>query len=656
MEGRGVPGRGAAAAVTRRSFTQLLAAAGIGGVTIQSQAADAPVPLENFFQNPAFGQPRFSPDGSFIAVGVAAKSGRVQLVVIDLATLSAKVVASYTDADVTMYQWVNADRLVAAATEGDAAPGEMRFGSALFAVDRTGDNYRRLWRSAGSLFGTTRLKDSDDIFVQRGELTPAGELHHTELYRLNTRTGQSTRLKGPDLIWRWVLDQNDEPRVAVTVQDGRRTVLYKDVATGDWRQLDARGAFDAGGFEPYAILNDGTLLVTARQGGDTTNLYRYDLAANRVGEPVVAVKGYDFAGALSQDDKHLLGVMYTGDATSMAWLDDRLAALQQKVDAALPNTINVLSVPVRGERQKTLVTAYSDREPGTYYLYEGDSGALTLLGKRMRDIEPRRMGKVDLVRYKARDGLEIPAWLTLPVGGGTNLPMVVLVHGGPYLRGRSWGWEADAHFLASRGYAVLQPEYRGSTGFGLRHFRAGWKQWGLKMQDDIADGTRWAIAQGIADPKRICIAGASYGGYATLMGLVNDPDLYKCGIDWVGVTDIEMLYTVSWSDVSDIWQTYGMPRLVGDRVKDAEQLKRTSPLQQASRIRQPLLLAYGGRDVRVPIVHGTAFRDAVQKTNPDVEWIEYRLEGHGWTHVPNRIDFWTRVEKFLARHLAPSAA
>ncbi|HEY1230471.1 MAG TPA: prolyl oligopeptidase family serine peptidase [Ramlibacter sp.] len=633
-----------------------MAVTGMAGITIQANASDPPVPLENFFQNPAFAQPSFSPDGSFVAVGVAAKNGRVQLVVIDLANFSAKVVASYTDADVTMYQWINGERLVAAVTESDTAIGDMRFGTALFAVDRTGDNFRRLGRGAGAFFATTRRKDSDDIFVQRGETTPAGELHHTELYRLNTRTGRSTRLGGPDFVWNWVLDQNDEPRVAVTVRDGRRTILYRQPQSGDWRELDARSLWDTGGFQPYAILHDGTLLVTAREGGDTTNLYRFDLAGNRIGEPIVAVQGYDFSGSLTFDDTHLLGVLYTGDATSQAWLDDELAALQKKVDALLPNTINVLSVPARGGRQKALVWAYSDRDPGTYYLYEAGSGALTLLGKRMRDIDPRRMGKVDLVRYKARDGLHNPAWLTLPPGGGKNLPMVVLVHGGPYLRGRSWGWEAAAHFLASRGYAVLEPEFRGSTGFGYRHFRAGWKQWGLKMQDDIADGTRWAIAQGIADAGRICIAGASYGGYATLMGLVNDPDLYKCGIDWVGVTDIEMLYSVSWSDSSDVWQVYGMPLLVGDRTKDAEQLKRTSPLQQASRINRPLLMAYGGNDRRVPIVHGTAFRDAVQKTNPDVEWIEYRLEGHGWLHVPNRIDFWTRVEKFLARHLAPSAA
>jgi dienelactone hydrolase len=193
-----------------------------------------------------------------------------------------------------------------------------------------------------------------------------------------------------------------------------------------------------------------------------------------------------------------------------------------------------------------------------------------------------------------------------------------------------------------------------STGFGFKHYRAGWKQWGMAMQDDIADGAKWAIAEGIVDPQRICIAGASYGGYATLMGLLNDPGLFKCGIDWVGVTDIKLLYTGHWSfssDLSDTYKQYGMPELVGDQVRDAAQLAATSPLLQAARIRQPLLLAYGGADKRVPLYHGKKFYDAVRLTNPDVEWVVYEDEGHGWAVPKNRVDFWRRVEKFLDRNI-----
>jgi dipeptidyl aminopeptidase/acylaminoacyl peptidase len=176
------------------------------------------------------------------------------------------------------------------------------------------------------------------------------------------------------------------------------------------------------------------------------------------------------------------------------------------------------------------------------------------------------------------------------------------------------------------------------------------------MQNDVADGTRWAIAQGFADPKRICIAGASYGGYATLMGLVNDPDLYKCGVDWVGVTDINLMYTGTWlgnSDAADEWKK--MPEIIGDPVKDAAQLKATSPIEQAARITQPVLMAYGGVDHRVPLYHGQRFYDAVKRTNPNVEWVEYPEEGHGWRLEKNNIDFWGRVEKFLDKNIGKGA-
>jgi dipeptidyl aminopeptidase/acylaminoacyl peptidase len=198
---------------------------------------------------------------------------------------------------------------------------------------------------------------------------------------------------------------------------------------------------------------------------------------------------------------------------------------------------------------------------------------------------------------------------------------------------------------------VVETEFRGSDGFGTRHLKAGFKEWGLKMQDDVADATEWAVKSGLAQAGRICIAGASYGGYATLMGLLRYPDLYRCGFEWVGVTDIGLMYSISWSDLSDAWLRYGLPVLVGDPDKDAERLKATSPLYQAEAIRQPILMAYGGADRRVPIEHGRKFRAAVERHNKAVEWIEYPTEGHGWLTTANEVDFWGRVEKFLDRNI-----
>ena len=256
-----------------------------------------------------------------------------------------------------------------------------------------------------------------------------------------------------------------------------------------------------------------------------------------------------------------------------------------------------------------------------------------------------------MVRIKTRDGLSMPVHVTRPVGVQGSAPMVVLVHGGPWVRGGEWHWDADSQFLASRGYVVVEPEFRGSAGFGWRFFRASWKQWGLAMQDDVADATLWAVKQGYADPKRICIAGGSYGGYATLMGLIRNPELFRCGVDYFGVTDINLMYSITWSDFSDQYQRYGMPRMVGDQKADAAQLAATSPIRLASRVTQPLLMAYGGADRRVPIDHGTQFRNAVRETNKQVDWVVYSEEGHGFRLPANEIDFWTRVDKFLDQNL-----
>jgi dipeptidyl aminopeptidase/acylaminoacyl peptidase len=296
-----------------------------------------------------------------------------------------------------------------------------------------------------------------------------------------------------------------------------------------------------------------------------------------------------------------------------------------------------------------MVYSMADTDPGTYRMYNHKTGTFTLLGQPRPWIKPEQMATQDFFKFKARDGLEIPSYLTLPKGQKKNLPMVVMVHGGPNVRGEGWGWNPEAQFLASRGYAVLQMEFRGSTGYGYKHESLGYKQWGLTMQDDITDGTKWAIAQGIADPKRICIAGASYGGYATVMGLIKEPELYQCGISWVGVTDISLLYTLTQSDSNDDTERYFLPKKVADLKKDAEQIKATSAVENAAKLKAPLILAYGGSDARVPTEHGERLKTAMKGANPNLEWIVYPEEGHGWVRLKNNVDFWTRVEKFLNR-------
>jgi dipeptidyl aminopeptidase/acylaminoacyl peptidase len=641
---------------------------------IPASAAAEPVPPAAFFDHPVLSGVKLSPDGRSLAMIVSSEGKRDRLGVVTLADMSMKVIAQFGNLDVREAEWVDNERLVFNTRDAQAGPGESMASPGLFAVNRDGSEHRQLadLRSprntrTGSHIGNNILPSNTYLLSQTGAQDSPfvyvrsvnydyHEAKDTKLLRLDTRSGKSTGVAQPANPRQWLLDHKGEPRLVIAIDNSIQTIHYLEPASGEWRKVaefdvykDGRGTL-----VPLAFGPDGSLYVSARRpGADHSTLHTFDLVTAQISkEPLLALTGFDFSGSLVFGKERLLGVHYTTDAEATQWYDPAMKATQAAIDALLPGTVNHLSIPQHAATPWILVKSHSDVQPAAYRLYNSQTKAVIKIGDSMPKIAPARMATQDPVHYKARDGLDIPAWLTLPKGEQKNLPMVVLVHGGPYLRGYEWSWNAQAQFLASRGYAVLQPEFRGSTGYGDKHYRAGWKQWGLAMQNDLADGARWAISKGIADAKRICIAGASYGGYATLMGLVNDPDLYQCGINWVGVTDIELLY--KWTpdgDLSSGYRQYGMPDLVGDRVKDADQLKATSPVLQAARITRPVMLAYGGVDRRVPIEHGKKFYDAVKATNKEVEWIVYNDEGHGWSVPANRIDFWSRVEKFLDKHI-----
>ncbi|MES2316537.1 MAG: alpha/beta fold hydrolase [Pseudomonadota bacterium] len=662
------------ACLARYAVAVLLATSAIA----QAQVAPALPSIASFFDNPQFDRAALSPDGKLLAVMTSAKGKRDGLTVIDLATMQFHSTARFNNADVGHFQWVNKQRLLFDTFDKTVAQGDIQYGPGLYAANFDGSGMKQLadrrgsggWRQKPTssrdkllpwntfMMPEPGAQDSDSVYVTSPSYGGSNGRHDTNLLLLDTLTGRAKRVERPDNTTGWLLDHQGQPRLTMSINEDKHTVYYREPGSDGWRELLTSSLYLDGkaGYRPLAFGPDGALYVEARNGKDKDAVYAFDIGSGKLREPaLVTTADYDFTGKLIMSGDKLLGFRVTTDAESTIWFDPAMKALQEEVDQRLDNTVNMLSVPVRAETPWVLVESYSDVRPRSILLYNKATKAFTKIGDTHPEIRPEQMGRQEMVRYKARDGLEIPALLTLPAGGKRdNLPLVVLVHGGPYMRGGSWGWQADAQFLASRGYAVLEPEYRGSTGFGYRHFRAGWKQWGLAMQNDVADGAKWAIAKGIVDPKRICIAGASYGGYATLMGLVNDPDLYKCGINWVGVTDIGLMFTGHWryeSDLSARYIKYGMPELVGDPVKDAAQLTATSPLAQAARIRQPLLLAYGGADKRVPLYHGNKFYDAVKQGNKNVEWVVYPEEGHGWALQETRIDFWSRVEKFLEKNI-----
>ncbi len=655
------------------SFQQM---AGLLALAAAGSAAAAPPPVEAFFNDPEISLVTLSPKGTHVAFVHTGADGRQIVAVRDTRDPSKYTVpgtAESANATIASIHWVNDERLGFTIMDR-----RMEYVGNFdeYAADRNGKNLVHLisgnWARRGDLASsnmTTRLltaaysyagpvyDGSDDIIVQKNMWnTLDGTVESTRLYRLDTRTrALADLLPGvqPARVFKWVLDMDSVPRVAVSAAKGRCIVSYRDRDAAAWTELDNKDCLDSQQLAPQFFDARGTLYVqTAHKGFDA--LYAYDTAAKkRAAEPLVSFDGFDYNGAPETDlrTRSLVGLHYGTDARATAWFDPAMKAMQQKVDALLPGMVNRINCPLScGDAAAMLVSSTSDREPMQYFIYTPATGKLAALGGERPELRPADMGQRDFHRYQARDGLQIPVYVTLPPGKAKGpLPTVVLVHGGPYVRGTSWEWEAEAQLLASRGYVVLQPEFRGTLGYGTKHFEAGWKQWGRAMQDDLADAARWAVKQGWADPDRIAIMGASYGGYATLMGLIRHPDVFRCGIDLMGVSDIGMMFSVVESDMPRDWLQYGARTVLGDPADPA--LAEVSPLAQAARLTRPVLIAHGARDRRVPIVHAKRIRDALARHNNAVEYVVYDDEGHTLYRRENRLDFYRRAEAFLAKHL-----
>jgi acetyl esterase/lipase len=624
------------------------------------QAAAPRVDPAVYFSHADFASAKLSPSGDLL-VALAPVDGRRSLVAMDVKTRKPRGVTRMSDFDIASFEWVNDKRLVFSVMDLQLGAGEQR-GGGLFAVDVDGSNYRVLAPTVKSLiqrgqfiyrwtrFSRVLYDGSDDVLVLSNERSERWE----DMYRLNTRDGRKTLLthSWPGDPTYWVADREGVVRAVVTTERAGlvNRSWWRPSADAEWRLIGEYGLRDAS-VVPVAFDGDGSLIVGSDVGRETIALYRFDTAKMAVGELLAAHPHADLTSVIyDQHRSRIVGVHHDGGKPGSAWFDDEWARLAATVDRSLPNHFNVIS---RGAANRMLVTSMSDTDPGSWYLLDLDTRKMEFIGTVRKAIRPADMPKREPVRYKARDGLVIPAILTLPKGSeARNLPLVLYVHGGPYVRGTKWTWEDEPAYLAALGYAVLEPDFRGSAGWGRKFFQAGWKQWGLAMQDDLVDGIDWLASRGTIDPKRVCIMGASYGGYAVMMGLARDPDRFRCGINYVGVTDISLKFTVAWSDYAySDFMKYSVKELIGDPDVDAAQFKATSPLANAAKIRAPVLLVYGGEDHRVPIIHGEKMRDALVENKTPVEWVVYPEEGHGFLLESNRFDFYDRVAKFLAKHL-----
>ena len=646
-------------------------------VQAQALAASANLPpassiaTQDFFRLPDVLRPELSPDGNYLAF-LARGGNRLGLAVIDLEKRTSKVVATLPDTDIVEFNWVNSQRLVFVSGNvydpvGSVSP--WRTGG-LFAVDRDGTAARRLalpLGEGGSIIVRPRftrvaqtLNDgSDDVIVASNERS----FDSSDVYRLNTRTARKTLLsfENPGDVQSWTLDREGNPRAAISVKATTTKTFYRRDEKSPWTkgfEGDFREPANAGVAVGYdgAVIGLGVRDKAALLPGSGSRITAALLKLDERGQTQQVLASRDDADishpVFDPAAKRLVGAVYTGERRAVIWLDETWAGIQKQIDIALPNAVNLFAPPEQNKRM--LVFSYSDRNPGTVYLFDFRTRKLEFLIDSRPWIVPANMAESRIVKFAARDELPLTALLTLPRGvPAKNLPLLVIAHGGPWVPGYSWSWDAEAQFFASRGYAVIQPNFRGTTGMGLKHLLASFKQWGLAMQDDLTDSAMWAVRQGIADPKRMCIYGASYGGYAAMQALVKTPDLFQCGINYVGITDLQLFHSVTWSDSSDSdFNRYLLPIMVGDADRDKAQLRTTSPAQNADKIKMPVFMAYGGEDRRVPIIHGERMRDALEKLGKPFEWMVKSDEGHGYTKLENRVEFYTRFEAFMKKSLA----
>ena len=631
-----------------------------------AHAQDNKIPIEDFFKLPQYGAMYLAPDGKRVAA-LSPVGGRQNLVVIDLKTRKATPVTGLEDRDVVLAGWINSRRLLYYTGRLGEVETNQR-GGGLFAVDMDGSAPRLVspgsderYDAGGQTFRSLSIvrtlpDDSDDLIMEETVYAPNSQPQPGTLYRVNTRNGRKTAISlGKPATGDsegWVVDSRGVARVFTALDTKLRLqVFYRASADAAWAKIDEFDVDSPKAWSPRAVAEDDkTLYVSSRPDGDRAAIFRFDPQTKKLGEVVARHPRVDLSN-FERDHEGIRGVRYNGDYPGSAWFDEDLARIQGIADKALPDNTNHLDWS--RDKSLVLITSFSDVMPSTFYLYDVKSAKMEWLAEGRPWIDPKKMSPMKPVHYAARDRLDIPAYLTVPRdGAGRKLPMVVMIHGGPYVEGDSWRWHPEVQFLASRGYVVLQPNYRGTTRYGAKHHRAGWKQWGLAMQDDITDGVKWAVDQGIADPDRICIYGASYGGYAAMMGAAKTPDLFKCAINYVGVTDLPLLVTARWSDTnqSDFGVAFNKRR-VGEVGKDDERLRDTSPVNLASRIRIPVLMAYGGSDIRVVPEHGTRMRSALERVGNTPQWIMVDDERHGFRKLENQVMFYGAMEKFLERNI-----
>jgi len=596
--------------------------------------------LRDFFRNPEKASYQLSLDGEYISF-LAPYKNRLNIFVQPRAGGETKRVTSVTDRDISGYFWKGNNYLVYLRDFG----GDENFH--LFTVNRDGSGEKEL-----TPFPGVRATVIDDLYDDPEWLLIGLNRRNPEIFdafRLNVRTGELVLAEeNPGNIDGWLTDHDGRIRGAMTTDGLDSSLLFRPGAAGPFKKVLTFGYRDS--FSPlFFTFDNQELYVASNLGRDKVALVKFDPASGREKEILFEHPEVDAANlSYSRKRKVLTSISFYTWKKQRRILDKEIEAILADLAERLPGQEIDLEDASKNE-DIFIVRTYNDRSRGTYYLYEVPSRRLTKLAEVSPWLKAADLAEMKPIKYLSRDGLTINGYLVLPKGVEPKmLPVVVNPHGGPWVRDR-WGFNPEAQFLASRGYAVLKMNYRGSTGYGKKFYEASFKQWGKKMQDDITDGVNWLAAQGIADPKRVAIYGGSYGGYATLAGVAFTPDLYCCAVDYVGVAN---LFTFM-KTIPPYWklELRKMYEMVGDPDKDKALLTAASPVFHADRIKVPLLIAQGAKDPRVNKNESDQMVEALRARGIEVPYLVKANEGHGFRNEENRLEFYRAMERFFAKHL-----
>lgn len=620
--------------------------------------------LEDFARHPQFIDVKLSPDGKLLAATMRSDEGRIELVVLDRTkNLQPISRSAFTgDSSIASFNWVSDFRLVFSLSREVGSLDRPISTGELFAMNADGKRQQALFgptgpdKDRGSATVINWLPADDKHIVIYARPWSATEAFST-VYRLNTDTGRKRQLTRTPLRDAQVItDSQGLPRFAIGAdpsKENETVIMSRGPSERDWQEI-SRFSTVSGGFLPLAFIEQDTkVLGLSDRQTDTKALTIWDLAKNQESVlyhkaevdvmPVVSIKN----GVANE----VIGFTYEYDVPTIEFFDkvtdsrfrDDMVAL---VSAFAGKVININSATRDGNLM--IVTVSSANEPSEFYFYDRINKQVSYLLNTRPWLAEYQLAKTESIFYQARDGQKIHALLTLPVDKEPkNLPLIMMPHGGPHGIRDSLVFDRQVKLLAQHGYAVLQPNFRGSGGFGKQFETAGYRNWGRVMIDDMTDGVQFLVKKEIVDPARMCTFGASYGGYAAVMSVIREPDLYRCAVGYVGAYDLALMYksgdTRRFMSGMTYWET-----VLG---RDESNLREQSPVHRVSELKVPVFIVHGAKDERVTIDHANALRSALDEKGLPYQWLVKPNEGHGFYNPENNVELWGQMLKFIADNM-----